>query len=112
MDGMTRVPAPRNEPVLTYAPGTPERAALQARLTELQAEQVDLTSTIGGQLGQPGLQRRSLCRAGRVGEHRLVVRGGHAGDGVHGSNLSQERVARERRKKPTLAGRSASRRMK
>ena len=29
MDAVTSVPAPRNEPVLTYAAGTPERAALQ-----------------------------------------------------------------------------------
>lgn len=49
MDGITRVPAPRNEPVLTYAPGSAERTALQARLAELAKEQVELTSTIGGQ---------------------------------------------------------------
>ena len=32
MDAVTSVPAPVNEPVLNYAPGSPERAALQARL--------------------------------------------------------------------------------
>ena len=48
MDAVTRVPAPHNEPVLTYAPGSPERAALEARLPELAGEQLDLTSTIGG----------------------------------------------------------------
>jgi 1-pyrroline-5-carboxylate dehydrogenase len=48
MDAVTRVPAPHNEPVLTYAPGSPERAALQARLPELAAETLELTSTIGG----------------------------------------------------------------
>jgi 1-pyrroline-5-carboxylate dehydrogenase len=48
MDAVTRVPAPHNEPVLTYAPGSAERAALQARLTELADEQIELTSTIGG----------------------------------------------------------------
>jgi 1-pyrroline-5-carboxylate dehydrogenase len=48
MDAVTRVPAPHNEPVLTYAPGSAERAALQARLPELAAETVELTSTIGG----------------------------------------------------------------
>ena len=37
MDAVTRVPAPRNEPVLTYAPGSAERAELQARLQELAA---------------------------------------------------------------------------
>ena len=48
MDAVTRVPAPHNEPVLTYAPGSPERAALQKRLPELAAETLELTSTIGG----------------------------------------------------------------
>ena len=48
MDAVTRVPAPHNEPVLTYAPGSAERAALEARLPELAAETLELTSTIGG----------------------------------------------------------------
>ena len=32
MDAVTTVPEPANEPVRTYAPGTAERASLQARL--------------------------------------------------------------------------------
>ena len=48
MDAVTQVPAPVNEPVLGYAPGTPERDELQARLGELAAAPVELTSTIGG----------------------------------------------------------------
>jgi 1-pyrroline-5-carboxylate dehydrogenase len=48
MDAVTRVPAPHNEPVLTYAPGSAERAALQGRLTELAGEPIELTSTIAG----------------------------------------------------------------
>ena len=31
MNGTVKVPPPRNEPVLSYAPGTPERAALKAK---------------------------------------------------------------------------------
>jgi 1-pyrroline-5-carboxylate dehydrogenase len=49
MDAVTQVPAPRNEPVLDYAPGSPERAALEARLAELATDKVELTSTIGGE---------------------------------------------------------------
>src|SRR6195952_1171112 len=48
MDAVPRVPAPRNEPVLNYAPGSPERAALEARLPEVAALGLELTSTIGG----------------------------------------------------------------
>ena len=35
MDAVTQVPAPVNEPVHTYAPGSPERARLEAKLKEL-----------------------------------------------------------------------------
>jgi len=48
VDGITQVPAPRNEPVLDYAPGSPERAALQAELTRLAAAPEELTATVGG----------------------------------------------------------------
>ena len=43
MDAVITVPEPRNEPVRSYAPGSPERAALEARLKELAAEQIELT---------------------------------------------------------------------
>lgn len=48
MDAVTSVPSPRNEPVLGYAPGSPERAAVEAALSELSSEQVDLRAAIGG----------------------------------------------------------------
>src|SRR5689334_23704761 len=49
MDALFAVPDPKNEPVHGYAPGTPERASLQRRLTELAAERHELTMTIGGE---------------------------------------------------------------
>ncbi len=49
MDAISTVPTPINEPNLGYAPGSPERAALEQKLVELQKSEVDLTSTIGGQ---------------------------------------------------------------
>jgi 1-pyrroline-5-carboxylate dehydrogenase len=48
MDAVTQVPMPVNEPVLAYAPDTPERAQVQLWMTELAAEQHELTCTIGG----------------------------------------------------------------
>ncbi|KQS60027.1 1-pyrroline-5-carboxylate dehydrogenase [Geodermatophilus sp. Leaf369] len=48
MDGITQVPSPRNETVLQYAPGSAERAELQAELTRLAAAPAELTATIGG----------------------------------------------------------------
>ncbi|HET7358254.1 MAG TPA: L-glutamate gamma-semialdehyde dehydrogenase [Nocardioidaceae bacterium] len=48
MDAITSAPAPLNEPNLSYAPGSPERAALEVELKNLESKQVDLTATIGG----------------------------------------------------------------
>ncbi|MFI9719483.1 L-glutamate gamma-semialdehyde dehydrogenase [Streptomyces sp. NPDC052396] len=48
MDAVTQVPAPVNEPVHTYAPGSPERARLEAKLKELAGNPIDLPMTIGG----------------------------------------------------------------
>jgi 1-pyrroline-5-carboxylate dehydrogenase len=48
MDAVTQVPMPVNEPVLSYALDTPERAQVQLRMTELAAERHELTCTIGG----------------------------------------------------------------
>jgi 1-pyrroline-5-carboxylate dehydrogenase len=53
LDAVTQVPAPRNETVKDYAPGSPERAELQQRLTELTASPFELTATIGGQQRMP-----------------------------------------------------------
>ncbi|MGH3990242.1 MAG: aldehyde dehydrogenase family protein, partial [Pseudonocardiaceae bacterium] len=48
MDAITSTPAPRNEPVRSYAPGTPERDSLTRTLAELAAQRAELTMTIGG----------------------------------------------------------------
>ncbi|MBW8486294.1 L-glutamate gamma-semialdehyde dehydrogenase [Actinomadura parmotrematis] len=49
MDAVTTVPAPVNEPVRGYAPGSPERARLEDALAALQdAAPLDLPMTIGG----------------------------------------------------------------
>ena len=48
MDAVTNVPTPINEPALQYAPGSPERSAVQAALAELSKEPHEFTATIGG----------------------------------------------------------------
>jgi 1-pyrroline-5-carboxylate dehydrogenase len=42
------VPPPVNEPVLSYAPGSPERAAVQAEIARQSAEVVEIPCVIGG----------------------------------------------------------------
>ncbi|BCB85015.1 L-glutamate gamma-semialdehyde dehydrogenase [Phytohabitans suffuscus] len=54
MDAAFVVPDPHNEPVRTYAPGTPERESLQRRLAELSGERAELTMTIDGEQRMAG----------------------------------------------------------
>ena len=46
--GTRRVPPPTNEPVKSYAPGSPERVALKQRLSEMANERVEIPIFIGG----------------------------------------------------------------
>jgi 1-pyrroline-5-carboxylate dehydrogenase len=46
--GVRRVPPPVNEPNKAYAPGSPERAELKARLASMASEKVDIPLVIGG----------------------------------------------------------------
>jgi 1-pyrroline-5-carboxylate dehydrogenase len=48
LDAHTSVPPPVNEPVRSYAPGSPERASLQGRLVAVADDRLELTMTIGG----------------------------------------------------------------
>ncbi|MGY1711322.1 L-glutamate gamma-semialdehyde dehydrogenase [Geodermatophilus sp. SYSU D00758] len=90
MDGVTRVPPPRNEPVLTYAPGTPERAALQQRLTELAADPVELTMTLGGTHRLGGGERFDVVQPHR---HAAVL--GTAAHATHADAEEAVRCAKE-----------------
>ena len=46
--GIFDLPPAENEPIYSYAPGTPERAELRRRLTEMQAERLEIPCVIGG----------------------------------------------------------------
>ncbi|MGB6455326.1 MAG: L-glutamate gamma-semialdehyde dehydrogenase [Streptosporangiaceae bacterium] len=57
MDAVTKVPFPANEPVRTYAPGSPERAALEGQIKAQAGQRVELTMTIGGRQHAGGGER-------------------------------------------------------
>jgi 1-pyrroline-5-carboxylate dehydrogenase len=63
-NGLFQVPAPRNEPPLTYAPGTPERVQLKARLDELSSRELEIPLVIGGR----------EVRTGRLADARVPHR--------------------------------------
>ena len=48
MSGAYKIPVPQNEPVLSYAPGTPERAALKAAIAAVEGETVEIPVLAGG----------------------------------------------------------------
>jgi len=48
MNRSIQIPTPYNEPILDYAPGSPERAELEATLDRLAGSKVDIPLLIGG----------------------------------------------------------------
>ncbi len=58
--GRRNVPHPENDPNLTYAPGTPARAELKARLAQMAAETVEIPLVIGGQEIKGGTTDRAV----------------------------------------------------
>jgi 1-pyrroline-5-carboxylate dehydrogenase len=62
MDAVTQVPAPYNEPVHTYAPGSPERARLERKLKDLAGNPVNLPMTINGEKRMGGGERFSVVQ--------------------------------------------------
>ena len=70
-NGHRRVPPPVNEPIRSYAPGSPERASLKARLKAMASEKIDMPLIIGGQEVKTGscgqaCWRRIIAGAARI----------------------------------------------
>jgi 1-pyrroline-5-carboxylate dehydrogenase len=59
-NGHRRVPPPVNEPIRSYAPGSPERASLKARLKTMAGEKIDMPLVIGGKDVKTGECGRSV----------------------------------------------------
>ena len=47
-DAFFQLPKAKNEPVLSYAPGSPEKAALKAKMAEMKGQTIEIPQTIGG----------------------------------------------------------------
>src|ERR671915_277506 len=46
---ISRLPAPQNEPVKDYAPGSSERAEIAAKLEEMRSQRIEIPLVIGGE---------------------------------------------------------------
>ena len=60
LNAIRRVPAAVNEPIRSYAPGSPERAELKARLASMANERVEIPLIIGGKEIRTGRTQQSV----------------------------------------------------
>ncbi|KIF04394.1 1-pyrroline-5-carboxylate dehydrogenase [Streptomyces sp. RSD-27] len=70
MDAVTQVPAPVNEPVHSYAPGSAERARLEIQLKQLSENPIDLPMTINGVKRMGGGERFDVVQPH---DHKSVI---------------------------------------
>jgi 1-pyrroline-5-carboxylate dehydrogenase len=78
-NGFFKVPYPKNEPVLTYAPGTPETQALKKALDEYRAQQLDIPMYIGGE----EIRTEKKVKLSPPHDHQHTLGYFHAGDKGH-----------------------------
>jgi 1-pyrroline-5-carboxylate dehydrogenase len=80
MDALLTVPPPRNEPVRTYAPGSPERASLHARIESMRSERAELTMTVAGRARMAAGPEIEVVQPHRRREVLGVMRNADASD--------------------------------
>lgn len=73
MNSIPQVPQPKNEPVLSYAPGSSERAELKDALRRMSAEPIEIPLVIGGREVRTG----NLAEATMPHDHRHVLASYH-----------------------------------
>ena len=76
MSGGANIPRPVNEPVLSYAPGSGERAALKARLATMADETIEIPVIVGGKEIRSG----NLVDVVSPHDHRRVLARAHQAD--------------------------------
>ena len=69
------LPLPVNEPILSYAPGSAERATLKAALATMSKEQIDVPHVVGGKESREG----AIYEVRAPHDHRLLLATCHDG---------------------------------
>ena len=78
-NGFYNVPLPKNESVLSYAPGSKERAGLKKALEEMRAQVLDIPMFIGGDEVRTG----NTKRLSPPHDHQHTLANFHEGDASH-----------------------------
>ena len=73
------VPAPKNEPVKEYRPGSPEKLALKEALKEARSKEIEAPMYIGGKKVTTGNKQRMFPPH----DHKHTLGFFHQGDGSH-----------------------------
>ncbi|RLE21050.1 MAG: 1-pyrroline-5-carboxylate dehydrogenase, partial [Acidobacteria bacterium] len=60
-NGVVSIPTPANEPIKSFAPGSPEKATLKARVREMLAEEIEIPLIIGGKEVRTGNTAKAVC---------------------------------------------------
>ena len=79
VSAVRRVPTPVNEPVKQYAPGSPERAELKARLDTMAKERIEIPIVIGGK----EIRTKTTNQAVMPFNHRHVLADWHVAEPKH-----------------------------
>ena len=80
---ISKVPTPVNEPVKSYAPGSPERASLKVKLDEMSANRVDMPLVIAGK----------DVRTGKLGQAVMPHRHAHVLGDFHQGGAAEVKSA-------------------
>ena len=83
--GIFKVPHPVNEPVKSYAPGSPERASLSAKVREMAGQKIEIPLVIGGK----------EIRTGKMGKAVMPHDHGHVLAEVHLGGEAEVKLAVE-----------------
>lgn len=78
-NGFFKVPYPKNEPVLSYAPGSKERQLLKKALEEARSKQLDIPMYIGGE----EVRTEKKEKLSPPHDHQHILGYFHAGDKGH-----------------------------
>ena len=63
------LPLPPNDPIRSYAPGSPERKAIKAKLAEMKSKQIEIPLIIGGKEVKTGNMGKCVLPH----DHRTVI---------------------------------------